>query len=168
MQKDKRCLDYQKLIKQSEAILRSLEKAQAKALLRDRVRFLRLLKSGACGSLAAAGALINLKRRASEKLWRKYREEGLEGLLDYPFKGYRGKLTAEQQGLLEQELGKSNFRGLKQGCQYVEKSFAARYTLAGMHYVFQRLKIKKKTARPSYVHKSERAEQHFKKKSFPT
>ncbi len=52
---DKRCLDYQKVVKASEAELRDLERRQSKALLRDRMRFLRLLKSGGCGSLAAAG-----------------------------------------------------------------------------------------------------------------
>ena len=167
MRKDKRCLDYQKLIKESETKLRGLEKAQTKALLRDRMRFLRLLKSGECTSLAMAGKQLGLKLRAAEKLWRQYREQGLLGLLDYPFKGYGGKLTQEQHHTLEQQLHKSSFRGLKESCQYVEENFQAHYTLPGMHYVLKRLKIKKKTARPTHVQKSEKAEQRFKKKSFP-
>jgi len=166
MVKDKRCLDYQKVIKEREATLRSLEKAQTKALLRDRMRFLRLLKSGECSSVAAAGRYIGLKLRASEKLWRKYRQEGLAGLVDYPFKGYSGKLTEEQQDTLEQELCSGSFRSLAESCRYVEQTFETHYTLSGMHYVFERLKVKKKTARPSHVHKSETAERRFKKKSF--
>jgi transposase len=163
MQRDRRCLDYQKEIKEKEAKLFSVERAQSKALLRDRVRFLRLLKSGACGSLAEAGRQIGLKLGASEKLWRKYREEGLMGLLNYPFKGYQGKLTAEQQDCLEEALQQSSVRGLTESCQYVEEHFGAHYSLSGMHYVLRRLQIKKKTARPTHVNKSEAAEKRFKK-----
>jgi transposase len=161
-------LDYQKVIKEKEAKLFSLERAQTKALLRDRVRFLRLLKNEECGSLAEAGRQIGLKRGASEKLWRKYREEGLEGLLDYPFKGYSGKLTSEQQHTLEHELCQGSFRGLTESCQYVKEHFHTHYSLPGMHYLLKRLKVKKKTARPTHVNKSEAAEKRFKKKSFPS
>ncbi len=167
MRKDKRCLDYHKVIRASEGKLLGLEKAQTKALLRDRMRFLRLLKSGECSSVAAAGKHIGLKLRASEKLWRKYREQGLAGLLDYPFQGYAGKLTLEQQDTLEQELQNSSFRGLTDSCHYVEQNFDTHYTLPGMHYVLKRLKAGKKTARPAHIHKSEKAEKQFKKKSFP-
>ncbi len=167
MRKDKRCLDYQRAIKESEEVLRALERGQTKALLRDRMRFLRLLKSGECQSVAAAGRLIGLQISASEKLWRKYREEGTEGLLDYPFKGYGGKLTTEQQDLLEEKLHTTSLQSLSEGCRYVHKTFQVDYSPSGMHYVFQRLKVKKKTARPTYVHKDEAGEKQFKKKSFP-
>jgi transposase len=167
MQRDKRCLDYQKVIKESEAKLSSIERAQTKAILRDRMRFVRLLKSGECGSLAEAGRQIGLKLGASEKLWRKYREEGLAGLLDYPFKGYGGKLSQEQRHVLEEELHGAQIQSLQQGCQYVEKSFGINYSSSGMHYVFERLKVKKKTARPTHIHKDMEGEKRFKKKSFP-
>lgn len=87
MRKDKRCLDYQKLIKESEATLRGLEKAQSKALLGDRMRFLRLLKSGECGSVAAAGRGIGLKRSASEKLWRQVPRRRSLGPFGLPLQG---------------------------------------------------------------------------------
>lgn len=167
MRKDNRCLDYQKVIKESEPALQRLEKAQAKAILRDRMRFLRLLKSGECTSLAEAGRQIGLKLRASEKLWRKYREEGTQGLLDYPFKGYSGRLSQEQQQQLEEELHSAGLQSLQAGCHFVEKTFGVSYTPAGIRYVFERLKIKKKTARPVHVHKDEKGEKRFKKKSFP-
>lgn len=167
MRKDNRCLDYQKVIKESEPELRRLEKAQTKALLRDRMRFLRLLKSSECTSLAEAGKRIALKLRASEKLWRKYRQEGLTGLLDYPFKGYRGKLSLEQKQQLEEELHSARFQSLHQGCAYVERTFGVSYSLPGIRYVFDGLKVKKKTARPAHVHKDEEGEKRFKKKSFP-
>src|ERR671916_2455057 len=110
MKKDNRCLDYQKAIKESEEQLWELERHQSYALLRDRMRFLRLLKSGVCPSQAKAGEYIGLKRRASEKLWGKYRTEGLEGLLTYPYQGTTGKLSEEQQQQLQDELCKDHIQ----------------------------------------------------------
>ncbi len=167
MRQDKRCLDYHKTIKESEAELFALERRQSKALLRDRMRFLRLLKSGECGSVAAAGQQIGLKLRACEKLWRKYREQGTQGLLDYPFKGSKGKLSEKQEHRLQEELHSARIQSLQQGCQYVQKAFKVSYTLSGIRYVFQRLKIKKKTARPTHVQKDEAGEKRFKKKLSP-
>jgi transposase len=167
MRKDNRCLDYQKVIRESESALQRLEKAQASALLRDRMRFLRLLSSGECTSLAEAGKQIGLKLRASEKLWRKYREQGIEELLAYPFRGFKGKLSQEQMQQLQEELHSARFQSLHQGCQYVEKTFGIHYTTPGIRYVFGRLKGKKKTARPTHVHKDIAGETHFKKKISP-
>lgn len=164
MKQDNRCLDYRKAIKETEEKLLCLERHQSKALLRDRMRFLRLLKSGACGSQAQAGRHIGLGLRGAEKLWKKYRTEGIEGLLRYPYQGTEGKLTDKQQQQLQEELCKDNTQGLQGACAYTEKKFGVSYTVPGMHYVFKRLKVKKKTARPTHYHKDERGEQQFKKK----
>lgn len=164
MKADNRCLDYSKAIKEPEKLLRNLERHQRKALLRDRVRFLRLLKSGECTSQAKAGQYIGLKLRASEKLWRKYREEGLQGLLTYPYKGTAGKLTKEQTRQLQEELSKDEVQSLQQARDYIAEQFGVGYTTRGVGYVFERLKIKKKTGRPVHHHKDVKGERVFKKK----
>ncbi|MBD0299787.1 MAG: winged helix-turn-helix domain-containing protein [Nitrososphaera sp.] len=164
MKQDNRCLDYRQAIKESEQDLLSLERSQSYALLRDRMRFLRLLKSGECGSQAQAGRHIGLGLRGAEKLWKKYRREGLPGLLRYPYQGTQGKLSEKQQQQLQRELCKDSTQHLQQACGYVERTFGLSYTIPGMHYVFKRLKVKKKTARPTHYHKDERGEQRFKKK----
>lgn len=128
MNKDKRCLDYCKAIKESEDQLLELERCQSYALLRDRMRFLRLLKSGACTSQAGAGKYIALKLRASEKLWNKYRREGIKGLLIYPYKGSKGKLSEAQKQQLQAELSKDQIQNLQQACEYVEQQFEVHYT----------------------------------------
>ncbi len=164
MRKDKRCLDYQKAIKESVEELSALERRQSKALVRDRIRFVRLLKSGACPSQATAGEQIGLKRRASEKLWSHYRHQGMEGLLAYPYQGTKGKLSQEQLQLLEAELCTDSIQSRQQACHYVEREFGVPYTPSGMDYVFKRLKVKKKTGRPQYNGKDHRGEKAFKKK----
>lgn len=164
--KDNRGLDYSKAIKESQVQLRSLERSQTKALLRDRMRFLRLLKSGACTSQAQAGTAIGLGLRGAEKLWRKYSHEGLDVLLRYPYQGRKEKLDAAQKQALRQELAKDQTQSLQQVCQYVGKQSGVHYTIPGMHYVLERMKVKKKTGRPVYHSKDYKGENQFKKKSF--
>ena len=164
MKKDKRCLDYRKVIQESEQQLVDLERNQTYALLRDRMRFLRLLKSGACPSQAKAGKYIGLGLRASEKLWNKYTTEGLKGLLLYPYKGSKGKLSEEQQQQLHDELYRDPIQSLQQACDYVAKQFGVHYTTPGIRYVFQRLKVKNRTGRPVHTNKDDKGEKNFRKK----
>jgi transposase len=164
MRTNKRCLDYGKGIKESEQELFLLERGQSYALLRDRMRFLRLLKSGACPSQAKAGWQIGLGLRGSEKLWKKYCQEGVEGLLRYPYQGTKGKLTEKQEQQLLKELKKDKTQTLKQACGYVAQNLGVRYTVPGRHYVVERLKVKKKTGRPVYNNKDDKGEKQFKKK----
>ncbi|MBD0350815.1 MAG: winged helix-turn-helix domain-containing protein [Flavisolibacter sp.] len=164
MKRDQRCLDYRKAIKEGEQELLSLERRQNYSILRDRMRFLRLLKSGECPSQAKAGGQIGLGLRGSEKLWKKYRREGIEGLLTYPYEGTKGKLTEKQEQQLFKELQRDDTSTLQQACDYVEQKFGVSYTVPGMDYVFKPLKVKKKTGRPVYTNKDYKAEKHFKKK----
>lgn len=166
--KDKRCLDYRKAIKESEKGLLALERHQTKALLRDRMRFLRLLKSGACPSQAQAGRAIGLGLRASEKLWRKYREEGLQGLLAYPYKGTQGRLSREDKQALCQELLNDTTQTIEQARHWVAEHLGVHYSVSGMHYVLGQMKVKKKTGRPVHQHKDTKGEQRFKKNAFPS
>ena len=165
--KDQRCLDYRKAITESEEKLRTLERRQSNALLRDRVRFLRLLKSGACTSQAQAGKVIGIKLRASEQLWRKYREERLEGLLHYPYRGKKEKLSQAQKQALENELLNDQMQTLEQVRAWVMQQSGVHYCVSGIYYVLERLKVKKKTGRPQYYDKDKEGERRFKKKSSP-
>jgi transposase len=168
MRQDKRGWDYRKAVKERGARLLQLERRQSKALLRDRMRFPRLLKSAECSSQAAAGRQIGLKRHASEKLWRKYGTEGLAGLLTYPFKGSTGKRSAEQEHLLEGELPQRSDTKPSGGLQVCGKDlFGVSYTPSAIHYVFRRLRVKRKTARPTHVHKDIEGEKRFKKRLSP-
>ena len=161
-----RSLNYPKLIKESEEQLLELERHQNKALLRDRVRFLRLLKNGECPSQAKAGKAIGIQHRQSQQLWYQYRSEGLKGFLTYPYQGRKEKLSEPQKQRLQQELDKDESQSLQQVCQQLEQQSGVHYSVSGMHYVLKRLKVKKKTGRPVHEHRDEKGAKRFKKKAF--
>lgn len=160
-------LNYTEAVKESVVELRVLHRRQSKPLFRRRLQFLMLLKSGKCCSQAKAGVLIDIKQRASEKLWQLYVAEGVEGLLRLPARSRREKLTTAAKAALQQELDQSRVVTLKQACAFVAQHHGIQISRVAMHYYFSREKIKKKTGRPSNVRKDGQAEEDFKKKSFP-
>jgi transposase len=162
-----RRIDYSKAIKESGAELLDLERKEHHSLLRDHVRFLRLLKTGVCHTQAEAGRFIGLKPRASEKLWKKYREGGIKAFVRYPYQGTKGKLTGEQKGKLAEALQQDKVQTLAEGKTYIQEQFGTTYTVGGVHYVFKQMRIKKKTGRPANVRKDKAGAERFKKKSFP-
>ena len=162
-----RQIDYGEAIKESEEELVRLERREQHGLLRDHFRFLRLLKSGVCHSQAAAGTSIGIKQRAAEKLWKKYREQGIEAFVHYPFKGTKGKLSEAQKQDLTEALQQGNVQTLAEAKSYVEKYFGITYTVGGVCYLFKQMHVKKKTGRPSNVRKDTAGAEQFKKKYFP-
>ncbi len=161
-----RQIDYGEAIKESEEELMRLERSEQHGLLRDHLRFLRLLKTGVCHSQAAAGTYIGIKGRAAEKLWHKYRQRGIEAFIHYPFEGTRGRLSEAQKQYLTAELKQGKVQTLAEAKAYIEKHFGIIYTVGGVCYLFKQMHIKKKVGRPSNVRKDTAGAAQFKKKYF--
>lgn len=158
-------MDYAKLIKESAEELQTLEQKQKQALLRDRVRFIRLLKAGQVKSQRLAGEQIGLQERQSQRLWHTYRQQGLNGLLSYSYQGSFGKLSTHQLSNLRSYLKTDSVDTLKQAQTYLQDAFGVTYTLAGVSLLFNRLKIKLKTGRPTNIRQDPEEKEAFKKTS---
>ncbi len=159
-------LSYEATITESEQELLLLEKRQGAARFRDYVRFLRLLKSGACKTQGSAGAEIGLSERQSQRLWAQYRSKGLVGLLSREGRRGFGKLSAVEMSRLQQMLRTSQAPlTQEQVADWLEAQFGVRYDQSGVCRLFKRLRIKLKTGRPSNVRKNEAESEDFKKTS---
>ena len=122
-------LNYEVMVKESVKDLRILHRKQSNALFRRRLQFLMLLKSGQCSSQAKAGVLIGIKPRASEKLWKLYVTEGLQGLLRTPEKGRPAKLTQEAKATLQTQLDYNRVATLEQACCFVAQNHGILLTM---------------------------------------
>ncbi len=163
-----KALNYKEAVKESMKELHTLHRRQQRPLTRRRLQFLMLLKSGKCSSQAKAGALIRLKARASEKLWKLYVTEGVEELLRPYCGGRPPKLSEAARQDLQTELDASRVATLKEGCQFVWQHHGISLSQVALYYYFRQQKIKKKTGRPVNVRKDEKGEEQFKKKAFPS
>ena len=97
-------MNYAKLVTESEDELTALENKQALVLNRDRLRFLKVLKTEQVTTQNVAGEAIGIGQRQAQRLWKRYRTKGLADLL-MPAKRLRwGKLSSHQISHLRQFL----------------------------------------------------------------
>ncbi len=160
-----RVLHYHKEIRQGASTLLRIRDRQKSVLYYRRLQFLYLLKSGHCNSQAEAGAQIGIKVRAAQKLWNKYKRQGLAGLLAVPPLGRPAKLDEQCKAALKEELKKDSIQTLRQACHFVAQHSGITISEVAMHHHFKALHIKKKTGRPTSVRKDRKGEERFKKNS---
>jgi transposase len=139
-----RNLNYQDIIKESAESLLQTERQQIKAFLRDRIRFIRLLKSGECSSQKEAGKLIGISLRESQRVWKQYKEEGLNALLYYPYQGQPPRLNIRQMQHLKKAFTLNKFLYLHQVKDFIMQHYNVQYTVSGVYNILKRLKIKLK------------------------
>ncbi|WP_028666155.1 helix-turn-helix domain-containing protein [Runella zeae] len=160
-------MDYKILIRDEIQELQSLEKQQSKGQFRDYVRFLRLLKSGECSSQAKAAQQVNLGVRQAQRVWKTYRQHGLEGLLQSKNKGYFGKISFVEVSHLRRYLLDDQAYTLADIQAYLSGSLGLEYTIGGVFDLCKRLGIKLKTGRPVPC-KQNRDDLEFFKKNLPS
>ena len=155
---------YSQAIDQSLEELQSLQKSQTKVVVYQRLQMLWLLKECQTKTLSEASKLVGVSKRSGLRWWKQYKQDGLESLLAVaPTRQVR--LSKEQQQELLAEAAKGEFSTIAEIAAWVEQSFGISYTEVGMWKLARRLKIKKKTPRPSHVKKDEGAVERFKKVS---
>lgn len=160
-------LNYKEIIDEDVESLQECERQQKHAKLRDRVRMLRLLKSGKARSLAVAGSMVGISASQAGTLFRQYRQEGLSEFTRWRYGGNHRKLTAEQQQELVSRMSETpnDFSSQSALGQYIFQSFGVRYTQSGISVLCSRNGIKAKVGRPRNKASSEEEQQAYKKNS---
>lgn len=158
-------MDYVLLIKETEAELTDLERKQSRSIDRDRIRFLRVLKTQQATGQAQAAQSIGLGQRQAQRLWTLYRKKGLSGLIARPNGRGWGKISCQQISYLRQFLLDDQAQTLAHIQAYLAGSLGLTYSISGVSNLCQRLKIKAKTGRPVNVRQKPGAGDEFKKNS---
>jgi transposase len=156
-------MDYRRVIIEELSFLEKQERHAGKAIVRDRIRFLRLLKSGQYVSQRAAGQAIGLQERQSQRLFQLYRQQGYAGLTSPGYLHRLGKLSCSQISQLQAYLRQDLASTLSDVQHYLAAEFSVDYTVSGLCKLFQRLKIKLKTGRPANIRQDEGQAVAFKK-----
>jgi transposase len=139
---------YASEIKETLEQLLHLEKQQRQARLRDRIRFLRLLKEGQAQTQQQAGKQLGLSLRQSQRIWQTYRQQGIEQLLQTGYQHGFGKLNTQQINDLQVWLSENSVQTLSQIQAFIKERWQVEYTIAGLSLLFKRMKIKYKSVRP--------------------
>lgn len=161
-------LSYSEAIKEKVETLKKEERCQTDSLLRDRVRFIRLLKEGSALTQKEASEQIGISERQGQRNWRQYKEQGLEGLIQAPQTGGgQSKLKESEFEELKKDLLEKEIQFLHEAVSHVKEKYQKDYSVPGMHYVFKRLEIKKKTGRPVNIRQDKEKLEEFKKTTKP-
>jgi transposase len=162
-------ITYPKAIQESEEDLTSLEQRLRGQKAADRVRMLRLLKSGAVKSLKDCAPLIGYSVTQLTRWWECYRAAGLSELLKHQKPvGQTSKLTAEAWEGLMGAMRAGHIATMQDARDYLEREWDIRYKNGkSLWWLFKKHRVKWKTGRRR--HKKANAEQQaaFKKTSEP-
>ena len=156
-------LNYKEAIKETVSDLSSRIRKERNSTSRDYLRFLLSLKDGSNKSQSKAASMIGLGVRQGQKIWSKYKKGGLALLLERKTGGAPCKLTVDQEAELQEVLKDGKTQFLKQGVHLIAQKYGKTYTTPGVHFLFKRLGIKKKTGRPSNIRQDKEGLENFKK-----
>ncbi len=158
-------MNYQETITESREQLLKLERQTKDLKARDRVRFIRLLKTAAATTQREAGALLGLQVRQSQRWWQQYREAGLRAMCQSNYAGGASKLDKERQQQFVERLEQDDIQTLEQARAFLQHQCGVSYTVGGVSHLCKRLKIKLKTGRPQNVKQNIAEMEEFKKKN---
>lgn len=162
-------IKYSEIITEDSPSLFIEERKQTRAKLRDRIRMLRLLKTGEARSLCAVTTMIGLGITQVRKLFNCYRKEGISGLLLWRYKGNHRKLKAEEEEkiIAESYARENGFVSQKEAQLYILATFGVNMTQPGVSVLFSRNGIRNKTGRPLNILTSKADQEVYKKNSHP-
>jgi len=156
--------DYPRLIVEEVAVLERLERSQRHGLAGDRVRFLRLLKSGQAANVSRAAPLVGYAVRTVQEWWRVYREQGLSKLVEvHRSGGQPEQMTPEAWAGLEAEMRAGRIRRMGDAQLYLARQWRMDYGLDALYKLCKRRKVKWKTGRLRHCAADAEAQESFKK-----
>ncbi len=160
-------IKYPKAIQESEEELTRLEQSFRGQKAADRVRVLRLLKSGAVKSLKDCAPMVGYSVSQLTRWWERYRAEGLTGMLKrHKPAGKASRLTPEAWAGLLQAMRAGHIATMQDARNYLERAWGISYKNGkSLWWLFKKHRVKWKTGRRR--HKKAQAEQQaaFKKTS---
>jgi transposase len=157
-------IDYSISITESVAELQARERAVRGQRAADRVKLLRLLKSGAARSVRQAAAMLGYSERQAQRWWACYAGGGLAALLDVGRPGgSQERITPEAWADLSAQMQAGAIGRLKDAQAYLHEHWGLDYCLDGISKLFIRRKTKLKTGRRRHRHAEAAAQAAFKK-----
>jgi transposase len=157
-------IDYGVSIVETVDALQARERAVRGQHAADRVKLLRLLKSGAARSVRQAAATLGYSERQAQRWWARYTAGGLAALLTVGRPGgSRERITPEAWADLRAQMRAGAIGRLKDAQAYLHERWGIDYCLDGVSKLFIRRKTKLKTGRRRHRQADAAAQAAFKK-----
>ncbi len=160
---------YPQVIKEDPRRLEKLEKHHRYTHLFQRVRMLRLLKSGECSNLGEAADALGYSWRQCQRWCASYTEGALEELLKSRVeeRGPQELVTPEAFEELQEAMKRGEISTISQAHRFLSERGIEYSHPDGVGQLLRRRKVKLKTGRPQHEEKADPQEQEGFKKSLP-
>lgn len=160
--------NYPDLITETEEQLLEREKSLRGSALENRVKMLRLLKSGASPSQLRLAKVLGYSPRQIRRWWKTYREDGLQALLEdkthLRWANDKERVSPEALVALEEKMKAGEIARLEEVRVFLEEHFGIYYEgVSGLSRLLKRHQIKLKTGRRRHREASEEEQEAFKK-----
>lgn len=134
---------YQDQIQESEQELENLERSLRGQALCDRVKMLRLLKSGAYDSRRTLASTLGYSERQLQRWWKLYKKAGIDGLLEEKaVGGSTERVTDVAWQALKRAMRNGQIKQLKEAQAYLKDLFGIEYnSLQGLSDMIRRRSI---------------------------
>jgi transposase len=158
---------YPQVIKEDPHELKKLEKYHRYSHLFQRMRMLRLLKSGACSNLGEAADALGYSWRQCQRWFASYRQGGLEELLKSRVdeRGRQELVTEEAFEELEEAMKRGEIATIGQAHWFLSERGIEYSHPDGVGQLLRRRKVKLKTGRPRHEKADLEEQEAFKKTS---
>jgi transposase len=160
--------NYPDLITQTQEQLLEREKSLRGSALENRVKMLRLLKSGAYPSQLRLAKALGYSSRQIRRWWKTYREDGLQALLEdkthLRWANNKERVSQEALVALEEKMKAGQIARLEEVRIFLEEHFDIHYKgVSALSRLLKRHQIKLKTGRRRHRKASEEEQAAFKK-----
>jgi transposase len=159
---------YTQVITEELDDLKELEKYHRYNHLFQRVRMLRLLKSGECSNLGEAAQALGYSWRQCQRWFASYQQGGLEELLKSRVheRGRQELATSEALEDLKQTMKMGEIATISEADEFLRERHGIEYAHPdGVGQLLRRHKIKLKTGRPRHEEADQQEQEAFKKTS---
>src|SRR3954453_14038582 len=156
---------YPQVITEELDVLKKLEKYHRYSHLFQRVRMLRLLKSGACSNLGEAARALGYSWRQCQRWFASYQEGGIEELLKSRVdeRGRQELVTEEALEDLKETMKMGQIATISQADEFLRERHGIEYAHPdGVGQLLRRRKVKLKMGRPRHEKADQKEQEAFK------
>src|SRR5919106_2683325 len=161
---------YPQVITEELDELKELEKYHRYSHLFQRVRMIRLLKSGECSNLGEAARALGYSWRQCQRWFASYKKGGMEELLKSRVseRGRQELVTEEAFADLQEAMKRGEIATISEAEEFLREHHGIEYAHPdGVGQLLRRRKVKLKTGRPRHEEAGQKEQQAFKKTSPP-
>lgn len=160
---------YPQVVTEDQNELEKLEKRHRYTHLFQRVRMLRLLKSGECSNLGEAAEALGYSWRQCQRWFASYRHGGLEELLKSKVdeRARQELVTPEAFEELQEAMKRGEIATIGQAHEFLRERGIEYSHPDGVGQLLRRRKVKLKTGRPRHEKADPQEQEAFKKTSPP-